>query len=697
MPTTTTTYSFNKPVVGADEDDWGGYLNGNWDSVDDLLDGTTPVTGIDINSGTLDGVTIGGTTAGAGTFTNLTATGTTTLAGASTSADITFGDNDKAIFGAGSDLQIYHTGTYSLIADTSGTGPLRVVTNQFQLNNAADTANLFKAIEGGAVTLYYDNASKLATTSTGVDITGTLTSDGLRVDGNIGVNRTATGQSGFSIIDVGGAAVSGLLDLRQNDVRQTRIYNSSSDTIIRNDGGDIYLQPDETTAIRIQDGGDISFYEDTGTTAKFFWDASAESLGIGTTSPAFVGGGNPELTISGTISYFNLQGNRTAGAGNATGQIRSFNGSTEISRIATVLDSGTTDGAMLFSTASSGSIAERLRIDSSGNVGIGTTSPSVKLHMVRNAENTLRIEDTLDSTVMDLRADSVGGFVRTNGSYPLRFLTNNAERMRIDSSGNLLVGTTDINPGFNDTNTGSAIRSAGSIFTSVDGSTAGYFNRNTNDGDIVSFRKDGSPVGSIGAKNSVLLIGSGATGLMFESGGNDIIPRNTDGSNSNGSTDLGSSTSRFKDLYLSGGVYLGGTGSANKLDDYEEGTFTPTFVGSTGGTVTLGSAFNTYAYTKIGRIVTITGRVDVSGTPSLSGNLLLQGLPFTSGNLTDQAGYTVQYGFITIGASNTGNPIVIELQEGTTEAALRLEDWTTASGVLVNNSRIQMSITYFTS
>ena len=95
-------------------------------------------------------------------------------------------------------------------------------------------------------------------------------------------------------------------------------------------------------------------------------------------------------------------------------------------------------------------------------------------------------------------------------------------------------------------------------------------------------------------------------------------------------------------------------------------------------------------------MVTITGRVDVSGTPSLSGNLLLQGLPFTSGNLTDQAGYTVQYGFITIGASNTGNPIVIEIQENTTEAALRLEDWTTAAGVLTNNSRIQMSITYFT-
>jgi len=43
MPTTTTTFSFNKPTVGGDEDAWGGYLNGNWDSVDDLLDGTTAI------------------------------------------------------------------------------------------------------------------------------------------------------------------------------------------------------------------------------------------------------------------------------------------------------------------------------------------------------------------------------------------------------------------------------------------------------------------------------------------------------------------------------------------------------------------------------------------------------------------------------------------------------------------------------
>jgi hypothetical protein len=73
MVTTTTTYSFKKPTVGQDEDVWGGYLNDSMDLIDDVLDGTTPVTGIDINSGTIDNAVIGGTTAVAGTFSTLTA------------------------------------------------------------------------------------------------------------------------------------------------------------------------------------------------------------------------------------------------------------------------------------------------------------------------------------------------------------------------------------------------------------------------------------------------------------------------------------------------------------------------------------------------------------------------------------------------------------------------------------------------
>ena len=69
--------------------------------------------------------------------------------------------------------------------------------------------------------------------------------------------------------------------------------------------------------------------------------------------------------------------------------------------------------------------------------------------------------------------------------------------------------------------------------------------------------------------------------------------------------DIGSSSKRFKDLYLSGGAYLGGTGAANKLDDYEEGTWTPT----SGGSGKCNLFIQARCYTlKLGRKVTDNSR-----------------------------------------------------------------------------------------
>ena len=100
--------------------------------------------------------------------------------------DLTFGDNDKAIFGAGSDLEIYHSGTNSFITE-QGTGSLYISATNLNMRSTALETYL-NAVENGAVSIYYDNALKLATTATGIDVTGTAVTDGLTVAGNVSVD-----------------------------------------------------------------------------------------------------------------------------------------------------------------------------------------------------------------------------------------------------------------------------------------------------------------------------------------------------------------------------------------------------------------------------------------------------------------------------------------------------------------------------
>jgi len=194
------------------------------------------------------------------------------------------------------------------------------------------------------------------------------------------------------------------------------------------------------------------------------------------------------------------------------------------------------------------------------------------------------------------------------------------------SSGNLLVGNTTTglsSAGINLHNNGTfeLRRDLGSANVS----TVGYISRGSTDGNILTFYKDTSSVGSIGTQGGTLEVGSGDVYLQFN-GTNDWI-KPVDGSGSNkANVDLGTSGARFQDLYLSGGVYLGGTGSANKLDDYEEGTWTP----STSTTsYTVSSSIG--RYTKIGRIVVAHFSINFSAVNSSSNsNVFITGFPFTS-------------------------------------------------------------------
>ena len=90
------------------------------------------------------------------------------------SDDILFPDNAKALWGAGSDLQIYHNGSSSIVGDF-GTGDLLIYGTDDVFIRGSSTSNyMARFAEEGAVTLYYNNASKFATSATGATVTGTL-------------------------------------------------------------------------------------------------------------------------------------------------------------------------------------------------------------------------------------------------------------------------------------------------------------------------------------------------------------------------------------------------------------------------------------------------------------------------------------------------------------------------------------------
>jgi hypothetical protein len=93
--------------------------------------------------------------------------------------DILFGDNDKATFGAGSDLQIYHDGSGSYIRE-NGTGDLLIQASNIQLEDP-DGNNYIRGVDGGVLQLYYSGAEVMRTTATGIDVTGTVTATGTSV------------------------------------------------------------------------------------------------------------------------------------------------------------------------------------------------------------------------------------------------------------------------------------------------------------------------------------------------------------------------------------------------------------------------------------------------------------------------------------------------------------------------------------
>ena len=251
------------------------------------------------------------------------------------------------------------------------------------------------------------------------------------------------------------------------------------------------------------------------------------------------------------------------------------------------------------------------------------------------------------------------------------------------------------------------------IMAASNASTSGVFSRYTNSGgDVIDFRRGTtSRIGYIGITNDStatqagLYIGGGViqeTTIRMEGSTKAVTPGNgSSRARSNNTTDLGLSDARWKDFYIGNDIFhldsggnartlydkstntLGNTSTAissgaitssvgikfgtdtaaaNTLDDYEEGTYTPTITPATSGSVTTNS-YTSYAYTKVGRLVTVTGIIRSDSQSSPQGDARIS-LPFTVANLTSLSGRS--FGTVkVVGLSwGTSGYLVAEMTEG---------------------------------
>jgi hypothetical protein len=433
-------------------------------------------------------------------------TGGTDLA-VSAGDDITFTNSSKAIFGTGSSLEIYGTGTHSFIKEL-GTGNLYIDATSLSVRSATGEPYIVGTADAG-VSIYYDNALKLATTATGIDVTGTIDADSATISGSVsgfggGEVRLGTSAANLdsAVSTYGSGTASMFFDHRGTSTGKWVWRSSSSERMTLDASGNLGIgtsspssklhvvsssgenkiiseataasqqasmslivqaaTPGQTVIYMGKTGattnGQLGYDPNTDAMTMFTNNAermridSSGNVGIGTSSPATLAhvysssqDGGKLLIQSGTLAnnnraaLFMSSQNVNGHTGNVS--IECIHPNNQQSDL--VIRTGATD-ATSFGT-------ERLRVTTTGYVGIGTASPSYKLHVsgsqlyLTNSGNTeLMTTNTSGGTVTGGIQALSNQSVRVGSitDYPVEMVVNNSVKMTIDSSGKLLVGCT---------------------------------------------------------------------------------------------------------------------------------------------------------------------------------------------------------------------------------------------------------------